>query len=252
MAAGRHLVEEMEALRASPEWKLRAQLEQLAFVFGLHHANYQELKRLMKAMAADEETIIRLWDVQNRAALDNVIDEAARLFFNFLSSASALVDHTRVHVRKLYPSSPFLKEYKAQLAQRLAKRPVTCFVQGLRNYSLHYRIPLVTATFRFKRDQPLKNQLMLDISELARWHRWDATSKKYMATLDEDHPLEQLVDDYMALVTDFYEWLRRRELELHHAALSDLQQHIDRLLALERQLWGEDDGSPHADAAPPK
>ncbi len=252
MATGRHVVEEMEALRASPEWKLRAQLEQLAFVFGLHHANYQELKRLMKAIAADEETIIRLWDVQNRTALEIVIEEASRLFLNFLSSAKALVDHTRVHVRKLYPSSPFLREYKAQLTQRLAKRSVTCFVQGLRNYSLHYRIPLVTATFRFKRDQPLENQLMLDISELARWDRWDATSKKYMATLDEDHPLEQLVDDYMALVTDFYEWLRRRELELHHAALSDLQQRIDRLLALERQLWGEDDGSWQTDAAPPK
>ena len=245
-------MEEMEALRASPEWKLHAQLEELAFVFRLHHANYQELKRLMKAIAADEETILRLWDVQNRTALEIVIEEASRLFLNFLSSAKALVDHTRVHVRKLYPSSPFLKEYKAQLAQRLTKRSVTCFVQGLRNYSLHYRIPLVTATFSWKRDHPPKNQLMLDISELARRHRWDAGSKKYMATLDEDHPLEQLVDDYMALVTDFYEWLRRRELELHHAALSDLQQRIDRLLALERQLWGEDDDSWQTDAAPPK
>lgn len=242
----------MEALRASPEWKLRAQLEELAFAFRLHHANYQELKRLMKAMAADEETILRLWDVQNRTVLETVIEEATRLFLNFLSSAKALVDHTRVHVRKLYPSSPFLKEYKAQLAERLAKRSVTCFVQGLRNYSLHYRIPLVTATFSFKRDQPLENQLMLDISELARWHRWDATSKRYMATLDEDHPLEQLVDDYMALVTDFYEWLSARESAIHRTALSELKQRENRLLALERQLWGEDDGSWQTDVAPPK
>lgn len=242
----------MEALRASPEWKLRAQLEELTFAFRLHHANYQELKRLMKAMAADEDTILRLWDVQNRTALEIVIEEASRLFLNFLSSANALVDHTRRHVKKLYASSPFREEYEAQKEQRFAKTPLRRFVQELRNYSLHQRIPVVTATLSWKRDQPLKSRLMLDISELARRHRWKGAPKKYMATLDEDHPLEQLVDDYMALVTDFYEWLRRRELKLHHAALSDLQQRVDRLLALERQLWGEDDSSPRADAAPPK
>ena len=252
MATDRHVVEEMEALRASPEWKLRAQLEQLTFVFSLHHANYQELKRLMKAIAADEETILRLWNVQNRTVLDNVIEEASRLFFNFLSSANALVDHTRVHVRKLYSSSPFKEEYEAQKEQRLTKIPLRRFVQELRNYSLHQRIPIVTATLNLKPGQPPKNRLMLDISELARRHRWDAGLKKYMATLDEDHPLEDLVDDYMTLITSFYEWLGARESAIHRTALGELQQRENRLFALERQLWGEDDGSPHADAAPPK
>jgi uncharacterized protein YqiB (DUF1249 family) len=252
VAAGEHLFKQMEALRASPEWELRAQLEELAFVFRLHQANYQELKRLMKAMAADEETILRLWDVQNRTALEIVIEEASRLFLNFLSSAKTLVDHTRVHVRKLYPSSPFLEEYKAQLAQRLAKRSVTCFVQGLRNYSLHYRIPIVTATFGFKRDQPLENQLMLDISELTRWHRWDATSKKYMATLGEEQPLQQLVDDYMTLITGFYKWLHRREIEIHGPALARLQKRLDRLRAPERERSSQDNGTTRTDPAPPK
>jgi hypothetical protein len=242
----------MEALKASPQWKLRAQLEELAFAFRLHHANYQEIKRLMKAIAADEETILRLWDVENRTALDNVIEEATRLLFNFLSSANALVDHTRLHVRKLYASSPFLEEYQAQLAQRLAKTPLRRFVQGLRNYSLHRRIPIVTATLTWKPGQPLKNQLMLDMSELARWRRWDGTSKKYMATLGEHHPLEQLLDDYMTLITSFYEWLREREMDIHRTALRKLEQRIGRLLILEQQLWGQEHGSPHADAAPPK
>lgn len=242
----------MEALKASPEWKLRAQLEELTFAFRLHHANYQELKRLMKAMAADEETILRLWDVQNRTALDIVIEEASRLFLNFLSSANALVDHTRRHVEKLYASSPFREEYEAQKEQRFVKTPLRRFVQELRNYSLHQRIPIVTATLSLKPGQPPKNQLMLDISHLTRWDGWGAASKKYMATLGEEHPLEQLVDDYMALVTDFYEWLGARESDIHRTALSELKRRENRLLALERQLWGEDDSSPHADAAPPK
>jgi len=252
VSEAKHLVREIEALRASPEWKLRAQLEELAFAFRLHHANYQELKRLMKAIAADEETMFRLWDVQNRTALDNVIEEATRLFFNFLSSANALVDHTRLHVDELYASSPFREEYKAQVAQRLAKSPLRRFVQELRNYSLHQRIPIVTATLSWKRDQPPKNRLMLNISELARRHCWKATAKKYMATLDENHPLEDLVDEYMTLITSFYEWLGARESDIHRTALSKLQQRENRLLALERQVWGEDDGSWQTDAAPPK
>jgi len=251
---GKQIMEESRRIRSSGEWKIHAAIQELDFAFRVHARNYAHLKAWTKKTEIrgdDDERIphlMQLWSEDNPDRLEAVLEEANRHLHNFLASASTLVDHTRNHVRRLYSGLPFERECQAKIDEDLAQTPVCRFVQCLRNHNLHYQFPFTTANLSMDFDEPgqvktVTTGMALSVSSLLRWDGWDDPANRYLTDADDELTIEKLADDYMGIITQFHDWRRSRELNIHHTELTYLQQRIDRLRALESYLFGESPAS---------
>lgn len=227
---------ELQAIERSQEWAIVAQLENLMASYDLHMANYHELKEVVGPVE-DPELLGRLWAVENRKGLSKVTSEVERRLHNFLASAMSLVAHTRTHIADLYEHSDFQTEYDHEKKKRLSARPVRCFVQDLRNYSQHYRLPIAIARLHFERVGEAENtfeatsSFRLNTSTLLRWDKWKAPSRAFMKASGDEINLAELTDEYMGLIHEFYTWFRDREIEIHEDSVARLEARKARLRA---------------------
>ena len=108
--------------------------------------------------------------------------EVTRLLQNFVAAVSALVEHSRrLHGRLCYKPSSKFPEYEEEVRQRFADAEVIQFVQGLRNYCLHYRTPGIGTTMtlvdlkneRFEKKVTLAKPDLLDFE-------WNAPARRFL------------------------------------------------------------------------
>jgi hypothetical protein len=148
--------------------------------------------------------------------LYRLLDEVSRRLHNFLASAKTLVDHTRVHVRTIHSGTQFEEEYREEVASRFSQSSITKFVHCLRNYNLHYRIPLINVSTNIRLEPggqvtEMRQQISLRADILRSWSGWDKLAKRYLTEAGEQLSVERLAADYMRVMSPFYEWFRARD-----------------------------------------
>lgn len=151
--------------------------------------------------------------------------EILRHFQNFVASALALVDASRNWTAALRMSFPdFCAEYDARRAVEFTGSVNHLFVQDLRNYMLHYRLPRSASqgsfTLKFSlKDGEQNNEtnwaIVFDLEGLREWDGWRAEPKAYLAACTDDIDLLTIVEPYHQQVITFYAWFHRRIEELH-------------------------------------
>jgi len=234
-----------KALASSPEWKVAGQLQELQFTFALHAANYLPLKTWSEEIVGDTDEKIRfileLFDVRHPERVDGRVTEACRLLMNFLASAKMLVDHTRNHVRDLYVGHVFADEHEDQRKLRFATDPLARFVQQLRDYNLHRRIPAVQCRMEIEAPNDggvPRTYVFLNTEGLEQWDKWSPPAKKFLA--ERRHlPLAIVAEEYMDIITDFYQWMWRREHEIWGEALEKVEREQQELGELDRIVFPE-------------
>ena len=184
--------------------------------------------------------MLRLWDQRKSAELEKRGAEVGRLFHNFLASVGTLVDTTRVIMNEFYEEGALRSEYEGEKDRLFAKDPLIQFVQGLRNYSLHYRLAPIFGHLTLSRDQQTqvmeeKSAFMLDKGELLRAPKWSRYAKQYLRQAPDEIPIFELVDEYYRRVTRFHIWLDERLRVLHKNELDAVNEKIGRL----RQATGK-------------
>jgi hypothetical protein len=195
--------------------------------------NHRELKRFL-AYIAEPMVAASLWEETNRERIVQARWEALRLFHNYVASALSLVDVTRRFMAKNYAGTAFLDEYQARIRNTFDEAPLHRFVQGLRVYSLHRRLPAMRVAMHLKRREDggadLDNYFELYVDELKKWKKWPSAAKRYLATLDDRVRLSNVIDTYTPVVAEFHEWLATRMGEEHADALEELRD-------IERRKW---------------
>jgi len=209
--------------------KYEGRIKTLGVNFYVFNRNFQELKKLLEAVK-NEERMLDLWNLRNRHQLEIAINEILRLLHNFLASAKSLIDQTRVVIRNWYKDTEFLKEYKAQVHSRFVNNSLTGFIEDLRNFNLHYSLPITNATLSVKITDPKTGQgeatfsFALIKSELLIWKGWTEKGKTFLNTAIDKIDVELLVDDYYKQIFDFHSWLINRLQEIHKGDLEWLAQ----------------------------
>ena len=219
------------SLRGSKGRKPKDELatNQTDTIYLLHDANYRELKRAASGLSSEDDAstirLLELWS--ERGELYRLLDEVNRLLHNFLASARTLVDHMRVHIRTSHGGTRFEGQYQEEVEKRFIGTPVTKFVHCLRNYNLHYRIPLVDASMNVSfesagRVKEMRHSIYLRLDVLRDWDGWDRISTQYLSQADT-LPIETLADDDMGLITPFFEWFRANDLRVHRRSAGHAQ-----------------------------
>jgi hypothetical protein len=112
--------------------------------------NHMELKSFLDHIAAPT-VHAHMWDERHRYRIDYAQDEVARLLHNYVSAVMSLVAATRNFVNEHYPDTYLSREYERRVRQDFAENPLHIFIQSLRNYTHHYRLPATRAVASLKR-----------------------------------------------------------------------------------------------------
>ena len=132
--------------------------------------------------------------------------EISRLLYNFLAIAFSLKDHTNRIVDLVFTESLY-KAYEDQVQITFVEQPLTRFIQDLRNYSLHRKLPIAGAQTTLQNNAPVTTTMFLSKQKLLEWKDWSRNSKKFLEVYDSHIPIKNCIGEYYKIVKQFHQWL---------------------------------------------
>jgi hypothetical protein len=215
----------IDELQNTEGWQISKKIEHLGLSAHIFKTNHDELIQRIEYFKRPEAIV--LWDVRNNAQMEHYLKEVSRLLHNFVASAKTLVEHTRIIAREMYGSTDFWKEYESQIAQRFTSNPLVRFIHELRNYILHYDLPLTSASLTPKHDSLLK----INITTLRKWKGWKGPSRQYVSYANDEETIEDIVRGYTSAIINFHDWFNDRQHELHKEAFEAANELRQRLVS---------------------
>lgn len=152
---------------------------------------------------------------------DDFDHEVNRLLHNYLASLATLRDVQRMVHRKVWTErhAPDSKDDKRTLWEvnvwepkrdELFASDSVKFLIDLRNYSMHYAIPLSSSgtTLSWSGGAPVvqENAVRLKRSELLKWDGWKGASRRHIESHSGDIEFLPAIADYSLKVRAFYGW----------------------------------------------
>lgn len=193
--------------------------------------NFAENGRVLIKALKDFQSYIAFPGLDAREETNRQHREILRHFQNFVTSSMALVHASRSWAKEFRVRFPdFCAEYDARVAAEFSGSVNHLFVQDLRNYLSHYRLPLSASQGTFTLRLSLKDgeqnnkidwAIVLDLEGLRHWSGWRAKSKAYLAACSDDINLLTIVEPYHQRVLAFYDWFYQNLEELHAADIAE-------------------------------
>jgi hypothetical protein len=233
-------------IREHPGQAANHRWESLHRVHGVLIANERELLPLIDRFQQDEEFALQFMGIgsDGRSRMEALFGELIRRTHNYLSALKMLVDHSRNLVRS-YADHPVAAVYDRRKADVLASGRGP-FLQKLRNYLIHCRIPPFGASMQLASasDTP-RFLIFLDRDGALEFEDWPAKARQLLRGQPEQVPLRELILGCAADLEHLYRWLYERFGELHGGEIDELNQLIV-------QLQGAHNTPGHPDYRPPK
>jgi hypothetical protein len=228
-----------DELLASEAWQLERRLKQFDLSLEVFHRNYRELDGAIAAhlpQAERPESIARF--SQDHAGREEEQVEITRLFHNFVSSALTLIDNTRVFYRDEYEKKGLMKDYQTTMEQFFSRHGPSHVVKGLRQFTQHVQLPLISSSLRMSIDPPtFEAKVQLKREALLRHKNcWSSVAKEWLEQQDEKLDVRSLIAEYHTQVTDFYKWFAGRQREIHAEEMAYLTRVRDEMRRLGREL----------------
>ena len=223
---GRELQELDRRIKASEGYQAKIRITLLEESYFIFEGNYLGLRHLLNEFE-QSATFLKLWDERDSGRLNIFIRNVIRLFHNYLAGAATLLDHTYTFVEDTYGGTSFAKEYQERVNQQFRNSSIPHFVEDLRNYTRHERLAFALAEVSFggiRSDAEVHSAIKLNVPRLCEWGEWSDNAREYLDVLDDEVRLDDIVVEYASIIIDFYKWFRKRQSELHHESLKELEE----------------------------
>jgi len=165
------------------------------------NANFRQIVQFLNGFESDS----RIFSLDNRNELNALMYELSRLFLNYVSSSSALVDHVR-KVRKEFSNKELDNLFEKNLAN-IKKNEYIIFFKDLRNYTIHDKMPPVLANFRVENKadgQVAKQSLCLAKDELLKSSSLSGKTKIFLNSLDQEIDIKIILEKHHTIVDKFH------------------------------------------------
>lgn len=223
----------------SDAYKIYTRLLTLDTNFFVFERNYQDLKLAIEMFSKPERIPLLFDQGESQVILNHMI----RFVHNYLAAAKTLVDHTRTLINDWYKETAFLDAYQSQIKIRFANNHLSGFIEDLRNYALHFNMPITGLRIEVRNNPETKVQtervtFFIEKKTLIQWSNW-AKGKKFLLEADKEIVIEKLVDEYFQQVLDFHRWMHQQLEEIHSAELhwlTEMNQRVQELLKSMRNV----------------
>lgn len=195
-------IDELNKCPTYRDWEL------LNDVYSAYIINSNHLFAHVESPQSDPKLAIQLFDQDPEQVLKREFHrELLRHLVNYLATVSTLVDHSRNLMRRYKNSNPNLvEEYDVRMSKTITL-PVVFFVQGLRNYLLHNRMPSVVVQMSFTSEQQdTQFTVRLDTEKLYEWGKWKNDARTYMNG-KVSIAVRDAVIEYTDAIEALYDWL---------------------------------------------
>ena len=216
------LVNMMETIQSSDGAKMDQKIGMLNLTYTIFSTNFNQLNGSLERYKQDLSFVLELMATENIENFQEYLSEVTRLLHNFLASVSTLVDHTRVFCNEVYEGKEFYREYQGELEKQFKSVDLVKFVQDLRNFALHQRLPVASANLSFSNTSGTSHSISLKVKELKEWSGWKAPSKRYLESIGDVLDLQEVMKEYASIADSFYSWFNRRQYEIHQQAFREL------------------------------
>jgi hypothetical protein len=220
----------IEDARKDPAVLRIARFNHFMLSFEIFVGNYADLKRVLE-YHDDPQSSKDLAPLRNRYQVDELYCNVRRYLHNYVASALSLVDHTRNLHKEMSKDGRAIPTFKEEIERRFLKNGLVQFVQGLRNYFLHFSVPRVTSPQRFLNPEPSRVYLLP--SDLQRFSGWNGPAKSFLDERSYKVDLHQSIEEYFQQVHDFVNWF---ESEFRHVHAGD-QEVVDTYNSQTGAFW---------------
>lgn len=181
--------------------------------------NIQELQGFL-AKCEDPDSLAQLWAYGKKERLDDAMSEVTRLLLNYLTSASARVESTRNMMRRRYGAQPFFKVYQNEVNRLFKGNALVEFVEGLRNYSVHYALPVVGGKWQFDQTSGMRHYFVLDKDYLlSSGFDWHKKGEAYLRQSGDEIIIREFTWGHFVRIHNFQVWLEQRLHTMHKGEL---------------------------------
>ncbi|MEV4635242.1 hypothetical protein AB0J79_18615 [Rhodococcus coprophilus] len=203
-----------------------------------HQAHFENLNRAYAILEGNRQELeLRFQSfVQSTQYAGNLSDEykqeLVRLFHNYLAAVGSLRDIQRTIHRKLWPEKDESNQddgdgsnqktiweetvYQPKVQEYFSTDEFS-FLQNLRNYTLHYSLPVPagSTTLSWGQDRPLthENRLLLRSSSLLKYKKWPGPAKRFLREQAERFEFHPIIERYAVAVEKFFHWFNAVVLE---------------------------------------
>ena len=201
-------------LDALPGKVYRDWFEQLNRASGVFAGNSVELEKHFTQFVGSQIFVSEL--------PDDFGTEAARLLHNYLAALATLRDVMRGIHRRVWPERHAprtddkrtkweVEVWTPKIDELLSDEPTT-FLVDLRNYSLHYAIPVTSMTTNWSGGgqggtTAVWNTITVDRAELLKWDGWRSKGRRYIASHTSDNvDVMTPIATYSTRVREFFGW----------------------------------------------
>jgi hypothetical protein len=155
---------------------------------------------------------------------------------NFVASAFTLVDHTRVFYRELYEPNNLIPNYQNEINARFVNDGRSAFIDGMRQFFQHKRLPLVNVQLgvQFDVGQEAQTNWGVPISkaELLTFNSWKAVAKQFINQQGRKFDLRAVAHQYRENVDAFHDWFTAQQRAVHAAEYAMADEFARRLRGL--------------------
>ena len=233
---GKQIVELLTKLESMPEYNLFLRIRSLDASLYAFKRNYEQLNSLL-TKHSDVREAVRLKGVGKKPEMREFLYEVARLLHNFVASVKSLIEHTRIIYREIEGAKVF-PEYQKEVDKYFTNNPLAQFVEDLRDYCLHYKLPTISSVLHYSRLAPtpvFESKIELPIEDLKKYSGWSPLGRKYLLSQTILVNLLNVINEYYALVEGFHSWFRLQQQRIHSDALAKLASLQGQLEDLEKK-----------------
>lgn len=217
-------------IHSHPGYQRHRELE--AFWVSIVHVfrgNFLAVLELLREPGINVDLAIELvQNVRRPVVRDAFIGELTRALHNYLASAHSIVDHARRLMRQADPD--FAAEFKTRVEEAIQDHPVMHFIGGLRNYSVHRRLPFLGSNFSMQNpnspEAGFQSEIQMSVEQLLEWDGWPATAKEFLFQHAPTFAVGPLIEEHGPVVYDLNVSLHERLMEKNVDALSEVNEMV--------------------------
>lgn len=213
-------------IRSHPSYQRHSELEafhtSVAYVF---RGNFLAVLGALQQASTDPVLAMELvQNVRKPVVREAFMGELTRALHNYLASAHSIVDHARRLMRNSEPD--FESLWKARVEEAWEEQPVMHFIKGLRNYSLHRRLPFFGSSFSVQnpnsRDASFQSEVEMSVDQLMEWDGWAVPARDFLANHAPGFALRPLIEEHGSVVYGMNVWLHEQLMEQLSAGLAEV------------------------------
>ncbi|MEZ8542053.1 hypothetical protein AB6C74_04365 [Vibrio splendidus] len=192
-------------------------LDHFDYPLALFESNYNELMSVLDFMC-NERVGLELFAIVNRWKLQECQTHLGFKLHNYVCAAKSLVDHSRVLYRRVYEKQSIdFEDYEAEVKSRFEENELSKFVEFLRTYAQHEKLPTISSGFSFdsKSDEGFVFTVSLDSAELLCSSSIKSLPKKFIREQGDSIDVKSVLTRYHQQIRDFYEWVKERQSDIH-------------------------------------